>query len=190
MAVAVENIGKVAIFAGAAPQRATVGARMRGRARSKGQLALFAKTTALVIAGFATLGALLVASTGVIWVSIQEKEPGGTQLRLAVPAILVPVGLKFVPRDVWREPAARAQQWMPVIKAVADELPQCPDATFVEVRSRSELVNIAKHGRSMVVDVEENAGDSVHVSFPVYLLGSVAHQLEMASAPHRLRIAN
>ena len=184
MAVAVENIGKVAIFAGAAPQRATVGARMRGRARSKGQLALFAKTTALVIAGLVTLGALLVASTGVIWVSIQEKEPGGTQLRLAVPAILVPVGLKFVPRDVWREPAARAQQWMPVIKAVADELPQCPDAAFVEFRSRSELVNIAKHGRSMVVDVEENAGDSVHVSFPVYLLGSVAHQLELASAPH------
>ena len=184
MAVAVENIGKVAIFAGAAPQRATVGARMRGRARSKGQLALFAKTTALVIAGLVILGALLVASTGVIWVSIQEKEPGGTQLRFAVPAILVPVGLKFVPGDVWREPAARAQQWMPVIKAVADELPQCPDATFVAVRSRGEWVNIAKHGPSMVVDVEDNAGDSVHVSFPVYLLGSVAHQLELASAPH------
>ena len=184
MAVAAENIGKVAIIAGAAPQSATVDARRRARARSRAPLAQFWKTTALVIAGLVTLGALLVASTGVIWVSIQEKEPGGTQLRLAVPAILVPVGLKFVPGDVWREPAARAQQWMPVIKAVADELPQCPDATFVAVRSRGEWVNIAKHGPSMVVDVEDNAGDSVHVSFPVYLLGSVAHQLELASAPH------
>ena len=184
MAVAAENIGNVAIIAGAAPQSATVDARRRARARSRAPLAQFWKTTALVIAGLVTLGALLVASTGVIWVSIQEKEPGGTQLRLAVPAILVPVGLKFVPRDVWREPAARAQQWMPVIKAVADELPQCPDATFVAVRSRGEWVNIAKHGPSMVVDVEDNAGDSVHVSFPVYLLGSVAHLLELASAPH------
>jgi len=72
MAVAAENIGNVAIIAGAAPQSATVDARRRARARSRAPLAQFWKTTALVIAGLVTLGALLVASTGVIWVSIQE----------------------------------------------------------------------------------------------------------------------
>ena len=102
-------------------------------------------------------------------------------MRLAVPAILVPVGLRFVPHHVWKEQAAQAQPWMPVVKAVADELKKCPDGTFVEVRSRHEYVNIAKRGGEMVVDVDD-AGDSVHFSFPIYLIGSVAHQVEVAGA--------
>jgi hypothetical protein len=180
MATNAESIRNVAIFAGAAPQSAASDERMRAKARSMTQVALFWKTTALVIATMITLGALVVAATGVIWVSIEERRPGGTHLRLAVPAILVPVALKFVPRDVWREPAAQAQPWMPVVKAASDELAKCPDGTFVEVRSRNEWVNIAKRGRSLVVDVDDD-GDSVHFSFPIYLLGSVAHRLEASA---------
>ncbi len=176
MATNAESIRNVAIFAGAAPRSVAPPDAVRARARSRAQLALFWKTTLLVVASLAALGALVVASTGVIWVSIQEKQPGGTHLRLAVPAILVPLGLRFVPRHVWREQAAQVQPWMPVV-AAADELRKCPDGTFVEVRSRSEYVNIAKHGGEMVVDVDDG-GDAVHFSFPIYLLGSVAHQIE------------
>jgi hypothetical protein len=179
MATNAESIRNVAIFAGAAPRSVTPPAVAPTRARSRAQLALFWKTTVLVVASLAALGALLVAGTGVIWVSIQEKQPGGTHLRLGVPAILVPLGLRFVPHHVWREQAAQAQPWMPVVKAAADELRKCPDGTFVEVRSRSEYVNIAKRGGEMVVDVDDS-DDAVHFSFPIYLLGSVAHQIEAA----------
>jgi len=186
MATNAESIRNVAIFAGAAPRSGALSAMAtpeaaRVRARSRAQLALFWKTTLLVVASLATLGVLVVAATGVIWISIQEKQPGGTRLRLAVPAILVPVGLRLVPRHVWQEQAAQAQPWMPVVKVAADELRKSPDGTFVEVRSRSEYVNIAKRGGEMVVDVDDD-GDAVHFSFPIYLLGSVAHQIEAAGA--------
>jgi hypothetical protein len=181
MATNADSIRNVAIFAGAAPRSVASEDVARARARSRAQLALFWKTTLLVVASLAAIGALVVAGTGVIWVSVQEKQPGGTQLRLAVPAILVPVGLRLVPRDVWREQAAPAQPWMPVVKAAADELKKCPDGTFVEVRSRSEYVNIAKRGGEMVVDVDDE-DNVVHVAFPIYLLGSVAHQLEVAGS--------
>jgi len=177
MATNAESIRNVAIFAGAAPRSVEFPDTARARPRSRAQLALFWKTTLLVVASLAALGALVVAGTGVIWVSIQEKQPGGTHLRLAVPAIMVPLGLRFVPRHVWREQAAQAQPWMPVVMVAADELRKCPDGTFVEVRSRTEYVNIAKRGGDMVVDVDDE-GDVVHVAFPIYLLGSVAHQLE------------
>jgi len=181
MATNAESIRNVAIFAGAAPRSVAIPDVTGARARSRAQLALFWKTTLLVVASLAVLGALVVAGTGVIWVSIQEKQSGGAHLRLGVPAILVPIGLRLVPRHVWREQAAQVQPWMPVVKAVADELRKCPDGTFVEVRSRSEYVNIAKRGGQMVVDVDDD-GDAVHFSFPIYLLGSVAHQIEAAGA--------
>jgi len=186
MATNAESIRNVAIFAGAAPRRGALTAiappdAVRARTRSRAQLALFWKTTLLVVASLAALGSLVVAGTCVIWVSIQEKQPGGTHLRLAVPAILVPLGLRFVPLRVWREQAAQAQPWMPVVKAAADELRKSPDGTFVEVTSRSEYVNIAKRGGEMVVDVNDD-GEAVHVAFPIYLLGSVAHQLEVDGA--------
>jgi hypothetical protein len=180
MATNAESIRNVAIFAGAAPRSVAVPDLAPARTRSRAQLALFWKTAALVVASLAALGALVVAGTGVIWVSFQEKQPGGTHLRLAVPAILVPVGLSLVPRHVWREQIAPAQPWIPVVKSAADELRKCPDGTFVQVRSRSEYVNIAKRGGQMVIDVDDD-GDATHVSFPIYLLGSVAHQLEAAS---------
>jgi len=187
MATNAESIRNVAIFAGAAPRREALPAMAppgaaRARARSQAQqIALFWKTTLLVVASLAALGGLVVAGTGVIWVSVQEKQPDGTHLRLGVPAILVPVGLRLVPRHVWQEQAAQAQPWMPLVRVAADELRKSPDGTFVEVRSRSEYVNIAKRGGQMVVDVDDD-GDAVHVAFPIYLLGSVAHQIEAAGS--------
>jgi len=179
MATNAESIRNVAIFAGAPPRSEALPAVPCARTRSHAQLALFWKTTALVVASLAAIGAMVVATTGIIWVSVEERQPGGTHLRLALPAILIPLGLRLVPSDVWREQAGQAQPWMPVVKAAADELKKCPDATFVEVRSRHELVNIAKRGGEMVVDFDD-ASDSVHLSFPIYLLGSVAHQIEAA----------
>ena len=177
MATSAETIRNVAIFAGAAPRSATVPDARVARTRSRAQLALFWKTTLLVVASLATLGALVVASTGIIRFSIQEKQTGGTHLRLAVPAILIPVGLRLIPHDVWRSQAAQLQPWMPVVKAAADALRKSPDGTYVEVRSRSEYVNVAKRAGEMVIDVDDGA-DAVHIAFPVYLAGSVAHRLE------------
>jgi len=134
-----------------------------------------------VVLGTALLAGVVIYDAGAIRVQVREKGPGGENIHLLVPAVAVPVALKFVPDDKLREAAREMRPWLPAIKVAAEELARCPDGPFVEVTSAQEKVSITKRGGSLVIDVD-NQGETVHVSFPLRILPSIVREFETAEA--------
>jgi hypothetical protein len=135
--------------------------------------------------GVGVLGTALVtgaalSSEGFIHVKVDEKEADGHHINLIVPAALVPVGLRFVPREHLVEAAQNLRANMPIIDAALPALEQCPDGVLVEVTDPDEHVLVAKVGSSIVIDVND-ADDVVHVSVPLRAAESAIHQIAAAN---------
>jgi hypothetical protein len=131
--------------------------------------------------GIGVMGSVLVAGAalsteGFIHVKVHEKQPGGTNLNLVVPAALVPVALKFVPNIHLPEASEDLGTYLPIIDAAVPALVECPDGALVEVRDNDEHVLITKSGGSLVIDVNDGA-DTVHVSVPLRAAQSSIHQI-------------
>ncbi|MBI1750882.1 MAG: hypothetical protein HY234_11360 [Acidobacteria bacterium] len=131
-------------------------------------------TGTLVVAG-------IVADGGMIAVKVHEKKPDGTNLRLYVPAVLVPIGMKFAPEEELCGAAEQAKEFLPAMRITAEELSRIPDGPLVEVSSAREKVSIVKSGGSLVVDVD-GPGETVHVAVPLKMAKKVVRELE-ARAP-------
>src|SRR5207245_9094746 len=89
------------------------------------------------------LGLTFIAyAAGTVWVGAQDKKPGGHRILLAVPAVVISLGLKLFPAASLREASAEARPWLPAIEAAAagNELAKCPDARFVEIRDPTDWV--------------------------------------------------
>jgi hypothetical protein len=121
----------------------------------------------------------LAFSEGAVNVRVLEKKPDGTHLHLIVPAIVVPLSLKFVPDEHLREARDQVRPWQPLIQAAAEGLEETPDCVLVEVTGPDEHVKVAKSGNSVVVDVDDS-DDTVHASVP---LPMVRHVIDELSRP-------
>ena len=127
-------------------------------------------TGTLVVAG-------IVADAGIITVHVNQKRAEGNNIHLFVPAILVPLGVKFAPQRELERVMRRSKEFMPALRIAAEELDRMPDCVLVEVKSPREYVHIEKSGGSLLVDVD-NDRESVHVSVPLKMVRSVARDLE------------
>ena len=133
-------------------------------------------TAALVL-----LGAAVVAfSAGTVRVRVLEKKPGGDNVNLLLPALVVPMGLKLMPDEARRQAAARVGPWAPALEALSKELARTPDFVLVEVKNPQEHVLIRKQGRSLLIDVDTE-DETVHISFPIKLMASVASEFDVAT---------
>ena len=138
------------------------------------------KIPAVIVAVGASIvgtAAIVTYDAGAVRVSVVEKKARGTNVHLMVPAVLVPMVLEFVPSHNFHLQAGETRKWLPAVNATMRELDRCPDATFVQVTSPDENVNISKRGNSLIIDVDD-PGETVHVSFPVPLVRSVVRKLE------------
>lgn len=122
------------------------------------------------------LTGLVAYSEGAVMVSVHEKKPEGTRLWLPVPALMVEVGMRFVPARHLRDASARIRPWLPAIRAASTELERCPDVTLVEVESRTEHVQISKRADTLLIDVEDGE-DTVHISTPLEFVETVAEEI-------------
>jgi len=136
---------------------------------------------ALVI-GLAALGVLvlLLYAPGAAHVRVEEKNPG-TNLRLYLPAVLFPLGLKLVPDAELARVAKDVRRLLAGIRIAAEELRHCPDGPLVLVEGADGRVSVEKRGGKLVVEVEES-DQSVYVSFPLRFVGPIIRELE-ASEP-------
>jgi hypothetical protein len=137
--------------------------------------------------GIGVMGTALVAgaalsSEGFIHVRVHEKQPGGTNINLVVPAALVPATLRFVPNDHLADAAQEVRPYLAIIDAAIPALADCPDGVLVEVVDHSDHVLVTKSGGSLVVDVQD-ANDTVHVSIPLRAAQSSLHQIAEANGP-------
>lgn len=132
------------------------------------------------------VGTLAVATVytfreGTIKIDVDEHRPGGSHVHFWVPAAAVPAALHFVPDDKLQEAADRAQEAMPIVEAVADELEKYPNVEFVTVDGENEHVSVAVRAGKVYVDVKDH-DDDVHVAVPVSTIRDVVDSL--ASRQH------
>jgi hypothetical protein len=128
----------------------------------------------------------IVADAGFIGVRVHEKKPDGTNLRLYVPAVLVPLGVRLAPERELARAMSHAREFLPAMRIAAEELERIPDGVLVEVDSPREHVLIVKSGGSLVVDVDSDR-ETVHVSVPLKMVRNLARDLE-ARARHTMPV--
>jgi hypothetical protein len=134
------------------------------------------------VLGTALVGGAAISSEGFINVKVDEREADGHHIHLILPAALVPVTLKFVPRQHLAEAAQNLRDNMAIIDAALPALEQCPDGVFVEVTDPGEHVLVAKVGSSIVIDVND-PDETVHVSVPLRAAESAIHEIAAANQP-------
>jgi len=141
---------------------------------------IFLAKLGIGVLGTALVGAAAVSSEGFIHVRVHEKQPGGDNVSLIVPAAVVPVALRFVPHQYLAEGSEDLKQYLPIIDAAIPALEECPDGILVEVIDPGEHVVITKSGGSIIIDVND-PGETVHVSVPLRAAQSSIHQIAAAN---------
>ena len=133
--------------------------------------------------GAVALAGAVVSSEGFIHVRVHENQADGTHLSFILPAMLVPVTLKLVPRHYLEQPARQMAPWMPLIDATLSGLRDCADGTtLVEVTDPGEHVTVVKSGGGIVVDVQD-PGETVHVAVPLRVMYSAIHEIADNAGP-------
>jgi len=130
----------------------------------------------LVIVGVALLTGLVAYSEGAVIVYVHEKKPEGHRIWVPAPALLVDLGVRFVPEERLRDALQDLRPWLPAIEAAGHELERSPDGLLVEVKDRTDHVMVSKGGDVLRVDVDSET-ETVHVSVPISLIESVAERL-------------
>ncbi len=136
---------------------------------------------ALAIAGTALAGVGLICSEGMIEVNVVEKQPEAHHVYVLAPAMLVPIGTRFIPSRKLSQAAAEIKPWMPTIRAALEQLRAGEDITLVDVREPDQHVRVTKYGGSVVVDVADK-DETVHVSTPIRAIESTIEQVAAANA--------
>jgi hypothetical protein len=130
--------------------------------------------------GTAVVGGAMLCSEGFMSIKVHEKQPGGTNVYVVLPAAIVPAALEFVPNHHLAKASEQVQQYMPIIDAALPALEECPDGVLVEVVDPNEHVLVTKKGGSVVVDVNDST-EVVHVAVPLRAAMSTLHEIAEAN---------
>jgi hypothetical protein len=137
-------------------------------------------TTGVAVLGGAlamvVVGGVVVYNEGAVRVDVQEKARSGKHIHLIVPAVVLPVAARLVPRDKLEDARREVGPWLPTIKAASEELARCPDGPLVEVDSKREHVRIHKLGKSLFIAVDSDE-ETVRVSFPLEAAADTVRRL-------------
>lgn len=135
----------------------------------------------LALAGTAVAGIGILCSEGMIEVKVVQKQPESHHVYVIAPAMLIPIGVHFAPKDQIAQASAQVRPWLPTIRAALGGLRDCDDITLVEVNGPGQHVRVAKTGASVIVDADDE-GDTVHVSMPLRAISSALEEIA-ESAP-------
>jgi hypothetical protein len=116
-------------------------------------------------------------SAGIIRVDVRSADTGGDHVSVRIPAATVMGVLAFVPNEVFCEATDECGEYMPLVRALCDELQDLPDFTLVEVEERNEHVRIRTEGNTLRIDVEDR-DEIVHLSIPLGIVEQVAKKIE------------
>jgi len=142
---------------------------------------LFLAKAALGLCGTLTLAGVYAFHEGVIRVDVDQNRSDGSHVHVWVPATVVPVGLRVVPRHHLEKAAAQVRPYLPMLREISKELKKYPNAELVDVRDATEHVRISVNDAMLYIDVVSDT-DNIHVSFPAETISDVADRFE-AIAP-------
>ena len=155
------------------------------RAPQKPVLLPLAAALALLV-GMVVAAAALAFSAGTVHISVLEKKPDGARVNVLVPAVVVPVAVRFLPERKRQELAARLGPLLPALREASLELARSEDFTPVEARDHGGRVRIRVICGSLFIDVDSYE-ETVHLSFPLKLVAALAADLEPL-APDRVAL--
>jgi len=135
--------------------------------------------TAAVVLLFSLTGGMMIASlggSGMIEVSV-EGRGAGTDLKIAVPAVMAVVGIACLPNDLFSEIDGEAIPYIALARRACEQLEETEDFVMVEVRDGPERVLVSKKGDRLVVDVRDR-NEKVRVSVPLGVASRVLKKIE------------
>jgi hypothetical protein len=91
--------------------------------------------------GMLVVGGAFVYNEGAVRVDVRERTRNGEHIYLVVPAVVLPVAARLVPRDKLKDARGKIRPWLPTLKAASEELARCPDGPLVEVDSNREHIS-------------------------------------------------
>ena len=142
---------------------------------------LFLAKAALGLSATFLMSTAYVFHEGVIRVDVDEYRGDGTHIHLWFPATAVNLGLHVVPPGKLEQAARQARPYLPVLRELAKELNEYPNAQLVEVKSATEHVQVGVANGKIEIDVVDPE-ETIHVRVPVETLEDVSDRLE-SSAP-------
>jgi hypothetical protein len=134
----------------------------------------------LALVGTAVAGAGILCSEGMVEVKVVERQPESHHVYVIAPAMLMPIGAHFAPKEQMVQASAQVRPWLPTIRAALGGLRDCDDFTLVEMEQPGQHVRVAKTGGAIVVDVDE-ADETVHISAPLRALSSTVEEIAEAA---------
>ncbi len=119
-----------------------------------------------------------VQSLGMIQIEVREDGPGGSDVRLRIPAVLVHAGLPiarhagapFGPDGVLRDHDRQ------LVRALLREIQDLPDCDLVRVEDADARVLITKRDRTIIIQADDE-GESVYLSVPVRTARRIAEMI-------------
>ena len=137
---------------------------------------------ALGVGGSIVVAAGLLCSEGLLRVDVRESGPEAHHIFIVAPAVIAPIGIRFVPSAKLQDAAQQIRPWMPAIRAGIASLREENDMTLVDVSDAEEHVSVRKEGGSIVVDVKD-ANENVHVSAPLRAISSTVEEIAAVKDP-------
>ena len=149
---------------------------------SKGKMPVLVAALLFLTATTAVLGAVVTYNAGAVRVSVEAKKPGGENIRLIVPAVMIPPVFDIIPAEEIQRHAKELRPWLPAVRIASEALSKTPDVVLVEVIDSNDHVVIRKQGGSLLVDVT-SADENVHVAVPLKMVHSIAERLQESGPP-------
>jgi len=132
----------------------------------------------VVACGTAGAAAYAWQHAGSVRIAIHETRPGGDDLSLRLPGLLVNAAIALCPVPADAELHARLHDVAPALRAVASRLDTMPDAVLVDASSDGSTVRVEKSGQEILIYVV-SPGERVEIAVP---LGSVRRLLTKLEA--------
>jgi hypothetical protein len=132
----------------------------------------------VVACGTAGAAAFAWQHAGSVRIAIHETRPGGDDLSLRLPGLLVNAAIALCPLPADTELNARLHDMAPALRAVAMRLDTMPDVVFVDASSDGGTVRVEKSGQELVIRVI-SPEERVEIALP---LGSVRRLLTKLEA--------
>jgi hypothetical protein len=118
---------------------------------------------------------IVVYQSGILIVNVHDKAEG-RHIFVPVPMLLADFGLNFVPNDARMRIHDRIGSHSKMVAAMAEQLSQCPDGTFVEVESGRDHVVVKKSGGDLVVEVNSE-DEEVYLQLPLKPVGRIVEKI-------------
>lgn len=127
---------------------------------------MFVKIGIALAAPFVLI-AILLSSTGVMLVDVQEQGPDGTHLVIPVPLLVAQTALSFAPAEARYVECPEFARYQKVAEKVLEELKDTPDFVMVEVEEKDQWVQVRKEGDQLKIRVKDGDTESVEVNLPL-----------------------